>query len=407
MEVQIVRKELHHSLVRPVDIFRISRERHPAKRALALTEEGADIGRHETRKLKRIGHTVVEGLLPKVVAVVKDLGAGALEGKHGLHVGGHGGHGFFTVGRGVGEAQLIGLLHGEAGGNIHQGFVGGRLVRDHIRRNAAHDQLLIDIGGVPDQTDGIRRPGRLVLLDEGHGLFERIHNGIDVANLATALGALPIDFHNQPDAFIHGYGHGLGTTHASQAGGEHEPALERFPAPLPGKGPERLIGALQDPLSADIDPGTGRHLTVHDEALASQLIEVLPSGPMRHEVGVGNQDARGIRMSLEDDHGFPRLDKKGLVFLKVLERIQNGVERIPGARSLPPAAVDYEILRPLGDLRIEVILNHPIGRFSQPGFAGELRAVWGMNRARARHKGLLIGRKKLPAIISRESISTG
>ena len=39
---------------------------------------------------------------------------------------------------------------------------------------------------------------------------------------------------------------------------------------------EGLVGALHDALAADVDPRAGRHLAVHHQALAVELVEVLP-----------------------------------------------------------------------------------------------------------------------------------
>ena len=50
---------------------------------------------------------------------------------------------------------------------------------------------------------------------------------------------------------------------------------------------EGLVSALHDALRADIDPGAGRHLAVHHESLAVELVEMLPGAPAWHEVGVG------------------------------------------------------------------------------------------------------------------------
>ncbi len=58
---------------------------------------------------------------------------------------------------------------------------------------------------------------------------------------------------------------------------------------------EGLVGALHDALRADVDPGAGRHLAVHHQPLAIELVEVLPGRPVRHEVGVGDQHARRVR----------------------------------------------------------------------------------------------------------------
>src|SRR6476469_3264182 len=48
----IVWEETHHSLVGGFDVGWIAGQRHPAERALALTKQRPDVGRHETRELE-------------------------------------------------------------------------------------------------------------------------------------------------------------------------------------------------------------------------------------------------------------------------------------------------------------------------------------------------------------------
>ncbi len=76
---------------------------------------------------------------------------------------------------------------------------------------------------------------------------------------------------------------------------------------------ERLVRALHDALAADVDPRAGRHLAEHHEALAVELVEVLPRRPLRHEVGVGDQHARRVGMRLEHADRLARLDQQRLV----------------------------------------------------------------------------------------------
>ena len=59
---------------------------------------------------------------------------------------------------------------------------------------------------------------------------------------------------------------------------------------------EGLVGALHDALRADIDPRARGHLAVHHQALAIELVEIVESRPMRYDVGIGDQDARRVRM---------------------------------------------------------------------------------------------------------------
>jgi hypothetical protein len=72
-----------------VDVVGIARERDPAKRSDAATEERPDVGRHESRKRERVAHAFVEGDLADVVAVVDRRNALRVKGEHRAHVFGH------------------------------------------------------------------------------------------------------------------------------------------------------------------------------------------------------------------------------------------------------------------------------------------------------------------------------
>src|SRR3546814_15296783 len=80
-----------------------------------------------------------------------------------------------------------------------------------------------------------------------------------------------------------------------------------------------LVGALHDALAADVDPAAGGHLAVHHQALAIELVEVLPGGPVRDEVGVGDEHARGVGVGGEDADGLAGLHEQGFVVAKVLQ----------------------------------------------------------------------------------------
>ena len=72
------------------------------------------------------------------------------------------------------------------------------------------------------------------------------------------------------------------------------------------------------PCDADVDPRAGRHLAVHHQALAIELVEVLPGRPVRHEVGVGDQHARRVGVGAEHADRLARLHQQRLVVLEPL-----------------------------------------------------------------------------------------
>ena len=152
---------------------------------------------------------------------------------------------------------------------------------------------------------------------------------------------------------------------------------------LPPRLDEGLVGALDDALAADVDPRARRHLAVHHQALAVELVEVLPRRPLRHQVRVGDQDARRIDRRAEHADGLAGLDEQRLVLAERAQRLQDRLEARPVARRLADAAVDDERVGVLGDLGVEVVLDHPVRRFDQPVAAGDRAAARRAHRVRA------------------------
>ena len=144
---------------------------------------------------------------------------------------------------------------------------------------------------------------------------------------------------------------------------------------------EGLVSALHDALAADIDPGAGRHLAVHHQALAIELVEMLPGRPVRHQIGIGDQHARRIRMGAEDADRLARLHEQRLVRLQPPQRRDDPVEGVPIARGAADAAVDHELPRMLGDLGVEIVHQHAQRRFGEPALGADLRPARGSHHA--------------------------
>ncbi len=111
----------------------------------------------------------------------------------------------------------------------------------------------------------------------------------------------------------HGRGERLRAAHAAEARGENPLALQRAAVMAPAHLDEGLVGALHDALAADIDPGARRHLAVHHQALAIELVEMVPGRPMRHQVGIGDQHARRVLVGAEHADRLARLHQQRLV----------------------------------------------------------------------------------------------
>ena len=108
----------------------------------------------------------------------------------------------------------------------------------------------------------------------------------------------------------------LRAAHAAEPAGQDPLVGELAAVVLPPRFGEGLVGALHDALAADVDPRARRHLAVHHQALAVELVEVLPRRPLRHEVRVGDQHARRVGVRLEHADRLARLDQQRLVVVR-------------------------------------------------------------------------------------------
>jgi hypothetical protein len=133
-------------------------------------------------------------------------------------------------------------------------------------------------------------------------------------------------------------GQRLRAAHAAQAGGQ-DPAPGQVAAVVLAAGLDKgLVGALHDALAADVDPAAGRHLAVHHQALAVELVEVFPGGPLGHQVGVGDQHARRVGVGAEHAHRLAGLHQQGLVVFKLRSeaRIWSKQSQLRAALPMPP-----------------------------------------------------------------------
>ena len=312
-DVLLVAEELEDRVVGGVDVGRVARERHPAKRALALAEQRADVGGDEAGVGEGVRVAVGGGEPAQRVAVVEGLGAGLLQQPDGGHVGDRALADAAQVVVGIGGAQRVGLLDGQPGGHVAvERVVGARLVGDDVDRRAAAHELGQHLGGVAQQPDRQRLAPAARGVQAAQGVVEVGGALVEVAGLDAALDALQVDLDAQRAAAVHGHRQRLGAAHAAEPRRHHEAAGQRAAEALAGHRGEGLVGALQDPLGPDVDPGPRRHLAVHHQPGGVEGAEVLPRRPLRHEVRVGDQHARRVGVGLEHGHRLARLHQQRL-----------------------------------------------------------------------------------------------
>ena len=212
-------------------------------------------------------------------------------------------HGASLVLLGIAAPERVRLLERQPGGDITvEGVMGARLVREHVRYDVPLHDPRQHFGAVPHEPHTQRLAGRGRPGHPFQGLVQVASHPIAVSGVESAADPLRIHFHAQHGRPVHGPGKRLRAAHSSHPARKDPLALEAAVELLPGHGAEGLVRALEDPLGADVDPGSGGHLPVHHQALALQLTEMVPRRPAAHQVAVGDQHARGVRVRPENPH---------------------------------------------------------------------------------------------------------
>ena len=95
---------------------------------------------------------------------------------------------------------------------------------------------------------------------------------------------------------------------------------------------------------------------------------MLECGPVRHQIGVGDEHPRRLFVGLEDSYRFAGLDEQGLVGFKRFQRSDDPVETVPVARGPANTTIHNQFCGILGNRRIKVVHEHPHRRFGAPVF---------------------------------------
>ena len=405
MKMPVVGHQLLHLGVRPVDVLRIAGQRGPAERPDAAAEQGPDIGRHEAGVAEGVRHALLQRHLADVVAVVDGRHAEPVELQHGAHVARHRLFGRLGDGGRIAAAPGFPLGQRPAPGQVAvDRIVRGGLVGETVGPHAAAQQFGQHVGGITEQRYRDRLVLRRRLADDRERIVQVLGLDVDIAGAQTELDAAGTAFDGEARGAGHGRGHRLRAAHAAEACGQDPATGQAAAVMLTGHLDEGFVGALHDALAADVDPGARRHLAEHHQALAVEFVEMLPGGPARHEIGIGDQDARRVGMGAEHPDRLARLDQQRLVGFELAKCCHDAVEALPVARRAADAAIDHQLAGLFGDVGIEVVHEHAERRFGQPALRRKFRAAWGANNAGivdAGHDGVLrstAGRTSRPTL---------
>src|SRR5690606_1042248 len=127
-----------------------------------------------------------------------------------------------------------------------------------------------------EQADRFRLAGLRPALDLLQRLVERGRLLVEIAGADAEIDAGLVAFDGEAADAGEDGSQRLRATHAAEPAGEYPLALEAAVIVLATRLGERLVGALNDALRADVDPRASGHLAVHGESLAIELVEMLP-----------------------------------------------------------------------------------------------------------------------------------
>ena len=264
--------------------------------------------------------------------------------------------------------------------------MGGRLVGHDVDLDAAAEQFGQHGRAVPCQADRERRPVALGRQAQPQRVVEVGRDDVHVPVLDPPGQPGRVDVDDERDAVVECHRERLRAAHPAAAAGHRERAGQRPAEPLGGDGGERLVGALEDALGADVDPRPGRHLPVHGQPGLLEAAELGPVGPVADQVRVGDQHPRRPLVGAQHADRLARLDQHGLVLAELGQRPHHRVERLPGPGRPAGPAVDDEVVGALGDLRVEVVHQHAERGLGLPRPCGQRGAARSADGAGAFHK---------------------
>ena len=180
--------------------------------------------------------------------------------------------------------------------------VRGGLVGDDVEPLAGRRPGGLDLRGVADERDRQRLPLGRPRPRRRERLRGVVGEPVDVADVEPPSRPRLVDLDRDAGALVHRHGQRLRAAHPAQAGGQRHGPPQAAAEVLARELGERLVGALEDPLGADVDPGAGRHLAVHRQAFALELAERVPGRPACRR----GSSSRSARAAPTRGSGTPR-----------------------------------------------------------------------------------------------------
>src|SRR5215472_10205913 len=103
--------------------------------------------------------------------------------------------------------------------------------------------------------------------------------------------------------------------------------------------------------------------------------------PVRHQIRVRDENTRSVQMGAENSNWLARLNQQRLITVELTQGGDDPIKTLPVAGCTTDSAVDHELARPFGNLRIQVVHQHAQRRFREPAPGTDLAAARGSDRA--------------------------
>ena len=141
-----------------------------------------------------------------------------------------------------------------------------------------------EVGGVAQKSDRDRFSFGVGFLDDIERLIQTVRLGVEVLCIKTELYGRRSAFDGKKRRTGHGRRQRLGRAHTAEPAGKKPLARQITAKMLPAHFRECLVGALDDALGADVNPGTRRHLAIHGQTFLIQFVKGIPVGPGGNDV---------------------------------------------------------------------------------------------------------------------------
>src|SRR5580704_12598563 len=138
-------------------------------------------------------------------------------------------------------------------------------------------------------------------------------------------------------------------------------------------GHERLEGALENSLTTDVLPRSGRHTGIDGEAHRIELAAAFLAAPIAHKVAVGHDDERRRGLTRKDANRLTRLHDEGLIFAHCRKSRDDTIKALPVPRRARNRHIDHKIF---GILAVfQVVLQQTQDGFLSPTLAAQDRST--------------------------------